>query len=121
MAAELVRRGLAPSHVWLSPAVRTRQTASALLPLLPPHQLATPEWLYHATGALLAHELSKLSAKVTHLLLIGHQPGLGALAGALSPALPTDLPTGACLSLELGSWAGLEGARARFFVFPKGL
>ncbi len=130
MAAQRIR----PALVLCSPALRARET----LALLDGADLGTapvgsPSVLYLAGVDTLLACLRALADRHRSVLLIGHNPGLHALAAALAgpgggkhaARLRKDFPTAtlATLEAEIGSWRGLQGGCARLaaFVTPKDL
>lgn len=130
----LHRSGARPAIVLCSPALRTRQTLEAVLPALAPD---TPVWveedLYEATSQDLLARVRRLDDSFAEVLLIGHNPALHHLAGALAaerhdPAvaqLRRKLPTGALVTLLLAdaSWARLGPGLAvvHRFILPRDL
>ncbi len=126
VARELARLGVGPQLVWLSPSLRTRQTADVVLPALGGEfQVRSEEWMYLPTGGELAAALGSCSSTVERLLIVGHMPSLGELAQLLDPSLPDHLPTGACLSLQFARWGARAAEVGRvellFFVQPRQL
>ena len=118
-AAQCLRRTrLRIDHVWVSPAVRTCETALIIAAELdmsaPPHQVPT---LYLATVTSLLEMLQRCDDDVRTLLLIGHNPGLSELARTLQAArsADTELGTGGLcrLELELSAWGSLSAQSAR--------
>jgi phosphohistidine phosphatase len=76
--------------------------------------------IYEASGEALLAVLRRAPRKSTSLLLVGHQPGLGALLGLLLGHEP-ELPPGALVRLELGGAArelGPGGAALTLLVTP---
>jgi phosphohistidine phosphatase len=113
-----------------SSAVRTRQTLDLVLPGFssPPDCLAEDE-LYLADAKELLRRLRRLPGQVTGALLVGHNPGLEALArgladstaGPLPRRLQDGLPTAALAVFDVPlSWAALDWrcARAVALVTP---
>lgn len=103
------------TRVFSSPAIRATSTAAPLVEVvgeearLEPLELLSPEahWREMLTGlAALAEEDA-----TTTLAFVGHEPGLGKLAGALLFGAPTPMPLkkgGAC-SIEVDSPAAGSG------------
>jgi phosphohistidine phosphatase len=128
MALWLEARGLRPDRVLCSPSRRTRETAALMrdaLPRLPEPEL--PAALYHAgPGALLEH-LRRLPGGCGSVLVIGHEPGLGALlrllgGGTAAPGRRDaggHFPTAAMAVLEagIGDWRDLGADRVEFVAF----
>jgi len=81
VGAYMAAQGLAPELVLCSPAVRARQTLDLVLP----HLAGTPtveyeEAFYLAAPSALLGRLRKISAKVHHVMIVGHDPGMQGLA-----------------------------------------
>ncbi|MFT9207123.1 SixA phosphatase family protein [Acetobacter orientalis] len=81
----LRQQGLSPDYVVCSPAVRTRQTLEGLLPFL--HApLSAPLFcpdIYEAPPHALLAQIQKTPPQARTVLLIGHNPGISALARQL--------------------------------------
>jgi phosphohistidine phosphatase len=128
VARHFSAEGLAPDLILCSSALRTRQTVRRIAAALPPNvPVLTEDRLYLASADQLLVRLREIDDGVPNVLLVGHNPGIHALAaGLLPPAdrlrIPT-FPTAALAVLELGSrrWAELGPAGTRFgsFVTPK--
>ncbi len=126
----LRNRGHLPAGVLTSPARRTRETLERLRPFLPPelHQRDEPR-LYDAEAATML-EVLRSGPRLSPLLLLGHNPGIGELAEALVAA-PTPhpdflrYPTGATLVVRFpaADWAELEPGTGDVadFVVPRDL
>jgi phosphohistidine phosphatase len=99
-----------PGLLLTSPAVRTVQTAEVFAKELgvAPRLVKRIDTLYLATpDALLEAIAASSGPRITHLLVVGHNPGLSDLALALAPdAGLASFATGACctLTLESGNW-----------------
>jgi phosphohistidine phosphatase len=119
----LVERGLRPDLVLSSPAKRARKTARKVLEasgLDVPLQLV--DALYLAPPPTYSAELQSLSDLVHQVLVVGHNPGLEELLGALT-GRPQHMPTAALANVELPieSWSEfrLDGsARLVWFWAP---
>lgn len=129
-AAELGRwlgaRGYLPDQVLCSTAARTRETFARLGLSGAPEPELQPA-LYQAEPAAMLAALKRATGQV--VVMLGHNPGIAALA-ALLPAEPprhpdfARFPTAATLvvDFEIDSWADVEphrGAALDFFV-PSG-
>jgi phosphohistidine phosphatase len=81
MAAWMAAAGLAPTRVLCSPARRTRQTLDLALPhLAGKPAIEHPDPLYLAGPLVLLKHLHAIKNRDSHVLIIGHNPGLHALA-----------------------------------------
>ncbi|MDH4985581.1 histidine phosphatase family protein [Aminobacter anthyllidis] len=125
MGAEIARRGWLPELVYVSPAMRTRQT----------WQLASAQWpaplpataFHDSIYGALANDLFALTRaapdETGSLLVIGHNPGLEIFAAQLAgPASSSDavqsleekFPSGALARFEFeGDWDELRPGMAR--------
>lgn len=136
MGAYMAAEGLAPDLALCSPARRTMETFDLAAPHLnpAPHlDLADP--LYNALPAAILGEIAAAPETAEHILVIGHNPGLHALAlmlvdpRASDPALIEQLqqkfPPGALahFALAIDDWSVLDGANGAFerFKTPKSL
>lgn len=132
----LAERGALPEWVFCSSALRARQTwerVSRRLPTEHPAELVVDASLYLASPTHLIERLRELPEGVDHALLVGHNPGLAQLAGALAredpwsqalTALRAKYPTAGLTTLEFeGPWAELAIGSGRLVTFltPKDL
>jgi phosphohistidine phosphatase len=81
VGAYMAAQGLAPEFVLCSPAVRARQTLDLVLP----HLGAGPTVVYEdrfylAAPSVMLARVRKIEAKVRHVLIVGHDPGMQGLA-----------------------------------------
>jgi phosphohistidine phosphatase len=131
---ELASRGWLPDIVLVSPSVRTRQTWGLVAAELSrPPKAAFPKTLYMASPELLLQKLRRTSKKADTLLMIGHNPGMEALAERLAGAgsdagslarLKEKFPTAALARFTFdGAWTELDFGVARLtdFLRPKDL
>ena len=77
MGAFMAKHGIAPELILCSPAVRARQTLDLVLP----HLAGTPtveyeEAFYLAAPSVLLGRVRKIGAKVHHVMIVGHDPGM---------------------------------------------
>jgi phosphohistidine phosphatase len=103
-----------------SPLVRTRQTARVLASVLGMEDIEEMEAL--CPESPIANILHYLLARVSDrdVILVGHEPGLGALAGALLPGSPAGLSlkkAGAC-SIRFEGAPCEGGGRLRWLLPP---
>jgi len=108
-AADAMRRlGLSADRALVSPSRRTRETWACIAETLGEPTVHDPMALYHASPSMLERAvLEALDAGGQRLAVVGHNPGVGALAhgladraGALS-GLPQGWPTSAWIALEI--------------------
>lgn len=124
----LASAGLHPRLALCSPAVRTRETwklAAHALPQRP--KTVYDERLYDATVGDLLAVLNGIDDDVPDVALVGHNPGMHALADALAGESDGDslarlrrgaFPTGSVAVLEFsGSWKAVEHGVARLTAF----
>ncbi|MEM8790632.1 MAG: histidine phosphatase family protein [Pseudomonadota bacterium] len=134
IAQWLAHRKHLPDTVLCSSAKRTRQTVKRMKEILP--DLPSPEVdksLYHAPPDDMRNRLSSLPKDCDTVLLVGHQPGIGALTRKLSADVVRPrcarafehFPTGAAAVLEfdIKNWSELDYKSARFvdFAVPREL
>lgn len=134
VGAYMAREGLRPQLVLCSAAVRTRQTLDLVLP----HLTGAPEvsyerGLYLASGNAMLARLHAVPATVTHVMVVGHDPGMHEIALALAgtgdreslATLARKFPTAglAVISFEGLRWPDVAAGKGRLlrFVTPKGL
>jgi phosphohistidine phosphatase len=134
MGEFMARNGIVPELILCSSAARTRQTLDLVLPRLPGNpKVVLEDALYLASeGALLAR-IRKVSAAVRHAMLIGHDPGMHALACALAgsgrrrelDALAEKFPTAALavIAFSARAWPQVKrgAGRLELFMTPKRL
>ena len=131
MAGHLAASGPRPDLILCSTAVRTRQTLAPLLEALgaPVPPISLEKELYLASEDALLERLRTLPEEVRTVMLIGHNDGIGYLAGALAgfgPAaaladLRDKYPTGALTTLRLprGRWSDLAPGACELLAFAK--
>lgn len=97
MATRLVRRGLIPDLLLVSPAERAWATAEIVAEAceLDPKQVQCARELYLATPETAWRLVAKRDASLGHVLICGHNPGLSQIAGRFGPKpQPRELSTG---------------------------
>jgi len=126
LAARLPALGPAPAIALCSTARRARETWERIgAALVPAPALRLESGLYLATPAAIARTLAALDAAVPSALVIGHNPGLEALARALARGgeaarrLRAGLAPAALaiFELEVDDWLAVEAAPARLLAF----
>jgi phosphohistidine phosphatase len=103
-----------PVLVLASDAVRARETAELALESGElACELVLEPAIYEASAETLLDVLRRAPKKSASVLLVGHQPGLGALLGLLLGHEP-ELPPGAIVRLEFeGGWTELAPRSAK--------
>lgn len=133
MGTFLAERGLVPDLILCSTSERTRQTLDLAFAALPRPKTQFLDDLYHATVPTLIAAICAAPAETRNLMLIGHNPGLQALAlsliGGGDPAgrrgIAHKFPSAAiaAMTFDVPNWAEIEpgGGHLLFFSTPKGL
>src|SRR5918992_426176 len=135
MGAYIATNGLQPDLVLCSGAVRTRATLTLVLPQLgkPPPKAVFDNALYMATPAALLGRLQQVKSDARHVMLIGHNPGMHALALELTgkgsredvEAMATKFPTCALavLTFKVRKWSdvGSGAGTLELFMPPRRL
>jgi phosphohistidine phosphatase len=134
VARYLAEHGLIPELVLGSPALRVRETWRLMAPVLGEGvPCKTLRSLYEGAPSHLLEALRQVDGEVRTLMLIGHNPALGALAQSLAGGGPektldhlrTKFPTAAVavLAFEIEAWADLGAGCGRLqnLVRPKDL
>lgn len=126
---------LRPSLVLCSDAMRTRATLALLLAELgpPTPRVIYDDALYLASPETIRAEIARVEDGVPHVLVVGHNPGLHALAlelvgegdRKLLAMLAREFPTGALavFSFDISSWKDVKGASGHLehFTTPRRL
>jgi phosphohistidine phosphatase len=118
MAKRFLERNLIPDLILTSAAVRTRETADTFARVLavPARLLQADDALYLADGDHILATIRSMGPRVSHLMLIGHNPGISAAAISLAPEIITgDLPTCGALTLRVScaKWALIDRRTVR--------
>ncbi len=135
IGAFMAEHDLKPDLVLCSSAVRARATFVLILNEWggPPPQTQFDDELYLAPPVLLLSRLHAVKASARHVQLLGHNPGLHAVAleligsgnrkliGTLAKGFPT--ATLAVLTFEASAWREVRAStgRLRFFTTPSSL
>lgn len=111
LGAALKDLGIHFDRVVASSAVRTANTGTLLLKAMGigAERLETERALYVSSVEALLRFIGRVSDDINHLLLVGHNPELSALANRFAPEIG-ELDPCACVSFEFDaeSWLGLE-------------
>jgi phosphohistidine phosphatase len=129
-ALSLVEAGLVPDLLITSPARRTLQTAEIFARELqtPKRHVRQDELLYLATPDTILKLIHATGPRIEHLMIIGHNPGVSALANALAPqaklgefataaacTMDVDVPTWSAISVGSAKNAQRKGRAPRLF------
>jgi phosphohistidine phosphatase len=130
MGAYLVAENIRPDLILCSTSMRTRQTLELAFEGTDEPEVLFEEALYHASAPTLASHLRKVEAGKHHVMVIGHNPGIHALAlmltGSGAPearaALAHKFPTAALavISFEVNAWRAIctGGGYLKRYVTP---
>ena len=126
-AAEAMKAAaLSADLALVSPARRTLLTFQHVGPALGDPAAESPMALYHASPDMLKRAIDEaFSGGAERIALVGHNPGVGALAHELAEragdlnGLPRGWPTAAAIAFDLSD-ASLDRPRRTFLFNPKG-
>jgi phosphohistidine phosphatase len=129
IGAWLKAKGYLPGHALVSNARRTQETWAGVVRVLGPASTTYVPELYGAGEETILGALHAAPSAET-LLVLGHQPGIGACAARLlaSPSADEDFakfPTGATavIEFEIDGWTDAGWGRGKLadFVVPRAL
>ena len=126
-AAAVKAAGFVPDHALVSPARRTRETYRIVSEALGETPVTDPMALYHASPDMLERAvMTALEGGAQSILMVGHNPGIGAFAHSLAAAakatsgLPYGWPTSAAAGFEISvSDKTLTASERILFFNPK--
>ena len=127
MPRHVVKRVGEPALLLSSDAARAVQTAQALVDAfaLAPERVRVEHRLYLAEVDTLLEEISLIDNSVSHLMMVGHNPGLSELLGTLVRQGGQAMPTFAVasLTLQVSEWAQIQPGCATLddYFVPKEL
>jgi phosphohistidine phosphatase len=118
MARRLLELALVPELLLVSPARRTQQTGEIMARglSLPPRLVMSDEALYLASAADLLKVAQATGPRLTHLLVVAHNPGVSELVQQLVPeAEGSGLGTAALCSIafECDHWPAIGVAAVK--------
>jgi len=131
MGAFMRNENLKPELVLCSPACRTRDTFDLTFESDDTPNLRFDERLYHASGTTMLDLLRNLPRDIHHVMILGHNPGLHALALDLFSHGESDAVEALCrkfptcglavIDIELSDWRalGVGEGYLRVFMTPK--
>jgi phosphohistidine phosphatase len=114
IARRMVELDWVPDLVIASNAERTHATADILAKVLQPKRVQFEERLYLAPVADILTVIRETGPLVTHLMLVGHNPGLTEAAQLLAPNETSDLGTACACSIvfKMDSWTEVSTGKA---------
>lgn len=121
VARGLAEIGVEVDRILASPLVRARQTADLLSAALPgdPPVVETRALVPGATFEDLVDAISECGRRGA-IALVGHEPGIGLLAGRLIGAsAPLEFKKGGACRIDFDAWPPASPGRLRWFVPPK--
>lgn len=114
VAAFMKDSGILPDFVLSSSSVRTIQTARIIMGVIldtEGRRIDTrfDRGLYLAEPAVIAEDIAATDNRYGHLLVVGHNPGMGDLAMRLSDGAITSFPTAslAAFTADIDDWQAL--------------
>jgi phosphohistidine phosphatase len=117
-ALRLLQAGAMPQLLLVSPARRTLQTAEILAHELqiPERHVRQDEVLYLAAPDSILKVINATGPRIEHLMIVGHNPGISALANALAPQahLGEFATAGACtMDFIVRAWSAVSAGAAQ--------
>ncbi len=114
----LIELALAPDLIVTSPARRAAMTAEIIVreTSLPPRSIRYEEPLYLGGAPEILKLVRTIGPRVSHLMIIGHNPGISELAHLLAPRKDMEgLATAALRSItfDLEQWSDVSPSLAR--------
>ena len=103
-----------PDLMLASNAERTRATADIIAKILTPKRVQYEERLYLAPVGDILNVIRETGPLVTHLMLIGHNPGISETAQLLAPNEISELSTACACSIvfKMKSWSDVTTGTA---------
>ncbi len=123
MGQRCLARGLRPTVIVTSPAVRAYRTAELLAAELnyPASKIQVEDGVYTSGAATLLKLVRRFQDAWEHVLLVGHNPTLTDAVNAWTDASVDNVPTMgvAAIQFEAPSWSSVKRGTLRFFDYPK--
>jgi phosphohistidine phosphatase len=112
--------GPIPDRIFTSPLVRARETGALVCAALGRRIQAEvlPVLVPDSEPSEVVAALAAEAPGVEHVLLVGHQPLLGDLAGHLCDGTPRALPPGGLIRLEFGGRPARRAGRVMPLITP---
>ena len=125
MGTVLKKRGIRPDLILSSPANRAAMTARIIADRInyPLDDIIYLESIYRADEENLFQIIKQMDGGIERLMLVGHNPGITALANTLGNDPVSNVPTSGIYSvrLKISSWKKIRGRQGKtdFFDYPK--
>ncbi len=125
MGSQMAEKGVNPGAIISSSALRARTTAVLAGKELGIDEDAIrfTEALYHASASEMLAALDELAPNDSEVVVVGHNPGITALANRIADVPVDNLPTAACFYVEadIDNWQDLASGTGKlvFFASPK--
>jgi phosphohistidine phosphatase len=126
MGRRLSRHSLKPEQIVASPATRATSTATLIAREigLPLHDVVLHRRIYEAEMPDLLRVVQQLDNRFTHVILLGHNPGISELSAALTGLAVQSMHTCGVFAIdfEVEKWAEVEPGSGHFvfYDYPKG-
>jgi|TARA_Y100000385_G_scaffold168179_1_gene174168 phosphohistidine phosphatase len=125
MASLGVVKTLEPDAVFCSTALRTRETCHVFLKkhVYQASIVSYLELLYCFNPSDLNAFIDSINPRLTHVIIIGHNPALTAVINQLGDLYIENLPTCGIVKINFktASWQGLPKGQIEYRLFPKQL
>jgi phosphohistidine phosphatase len=122
----LSRHSLKPEQIVCSPATRATSTATLIARELglPLHDVVLQRRIYEAEVGDLLHIIQQLDRSLTHVILIGHNPGISELSSILTGLSMRSMHTCGVFAIdfEVAEWTEIEPGSGSFvfYDYPHG-
>ncbi|WP_456383068.1 SixA phosphatase family protein [Hydrogenimonas sp.] len=125
MGEHLAGLGVVPDLVVSSPAKRAKKTAKIVAGKLgyDPDAIEWVEGIYEASPQSLLYLVCQLPDEAERVMIVGHNPGLTALANMLGDVAVDNIPTAGCVGIVFDTDRWEKACRMKghtlFFEYPK--
>jgi phosphohistidine phosphatase len=126
MGRRLARHSFKPEQIVASPATRATSTATLIARELglPLQEVVLQRRIYEAEMYDLLYIVQQLDNSLSHVVLIGHNPGISELSAALTGLAVQSMHTCGVFAIdfEVAEWAQIEPGSGSFvfYDYPKG-
>ena len=114
IARRMLELDWAPELLIASTAARTHTTAEIIAKVLSPKRVQFEERLYLAPVSEILNVIRETGPLVTHLMLVGHNPGISEAAQLLAPNETHELSTACACSIvfRMSTWSDVTTGKA---------